>query len=327
MRKVVLALAAVLTFSPALLAQQPAWADKLFGGETTHDFGTVAKGAQLKHSFKITNIYKVPLDITEVKVSCGCVRAEVSAKTLQPNETATLNINMDGRQFVGSKTVRVFVTVGPKFISTATLTVSANARGDVAIAPTELDFGNLHRGQTPTKPIDIEYVGSMGNWTVTEIVKNANAPFELKVEPLPQPRRGYRIVATIKADAATGSFKQEVILKTNDPAAPVLTFPIVGNVQAGLAVSPSPILVRDLKVGETQTKKVFVKASRPFRVTGIEGQGDGIKVDIPDQKDTTLVLTVHVNPTKAGNLRRELLIRTDLDGDSTPLVIEATIEP
>lgn len=332
MRKVALVLFAALTFSPAVIAQQPAWADKLFGGETIHDFGTVVRGAQLKHSFKITNIYKVQLDITEVRVSCGCVRAEASAKVLQPNETATLNISMDGRQFVGSKTVRVFVTVGPKFVSTATLTVSANARGDVAFGPTEIDFGNLHRGQTPTKPIDVEYVGNMANWKVTEIVKNAGAPFELKVEDLPAlpngpPRKGYRILATMKADPPTGSFKQEVVLKTNDPAAPVLTFPILGNVQAGLAVSPSPILVKDLKVGESQSKKVFVRASRPFRITAVEGQGDGVTVDIPNRQDTTLVLTVHVNPTKVGDLRRKLLIRTDLDADSTPLMIEATIEP
>ena len=327
MRKVALALLAGLMFSPAAIAQQPAWADKLFSGEVTHDFGTVARGAQLKHSFKVTNIYKVPLEITEVRVSCGCVRAEASAKILQPNESATLNITMDARQFVGSKTVRVYFTVGPKFISTTTLTVSANARGDIAFGPSEIDFGNMHRGQTPTRPIDVEYVGGMVDWNVTEIVKNAAAPFELKVERLPAPRKGYRILATMKADAPTGSFKQEVVLKTNDPAAPLLTFPIVGNVQAGLAVSPSPVLVKGSKVGESQTKNVFVRASRPFRVTAVEGQGDGITVDIPNRQDTTQILTVHVNPTKAGEIRRKLLIRTDLDGDSTPLMIEATIEP
>ena len=82
-------------------------------------------------------------------------------RSLQPNESTTVNISMDARQFIGSKTVRVFVTVGPKFISTATLTVSANARGDVAFSPTEIEFGNLSRGQTPTRPIDIEYTGSL----------------------------------------------------------------------------------------------------------------------------------------------------------------------
>jgi hypothetical protein len=333
MRKVVLALVAAFWFSSSSFAQQrAAWADKLFSGETTHDFGTVVRGAQLKHNFKMTNIYKVPLDITDVRVSCGCLKAEASVKTLQPNETTTLKILMDGRQFAGSKTVRVFVTVGPKFVSTATLTVSANAQGDVAFSPTDIDFGNLQRGQTPTRPIDVEYTGSLIDWRVTEIVKNSSAPFELKVQELPRladgpPRKGYRILATMKTDPPTGSFKQEVVLKTNDPAAGVLTFNIVGNVQAGLAVSPSPIVVKDLKVGESQTKKVFVRASRPFRVVAVDGQGDGITVDIPNRQDTTLVLTVSIAPTKAGDLRRQLMIRADLDGDAVPLIIEATVEP
>ena len=333
MRKLVLALVAVLlTCSPAFSQQSTAWANKLFGNDTTHDFGVVAKGSQLKYTFKMTNIYAKPLDITELRVSCGCVKAESATKTLQPNDSVMLQVSMDANQFVGSKTVRVFVTVGPTFVSTATLTVSANARGDVTFSTADLDFGNLQRGQSPTKVIDVEYTGGMSDWRVTEIVKNGSAPFDLKVEELPRqpnglPRRGYRLLATIKAEPTPGSFKQEVLLKTNDQSAQVLTFNVVGNIQAGLAVSPSPILVRDLKVGESQTKKVFVRASRPFRVLGIEGQGDGVTVDVPDRKDTTLVLTVNVAPTKAGDLRKQLRIRTDLDDETTPLIIEGAIEP
>jgi hypothetical protein len=292
----------------------------------------VEKGSQLKYSFKMTNIYKEPLEITEVRVSCTCTKAEASVKVLQPNESATLNVLMDARQFAGAKTVRVYVTVGPKYVSTATLTVSANARGDVVFSPTELDFGNLQRGQTPTKTIEVEYSGGLVDWRVSEIVKNGSAPFDLKVEELPRVvngplRRGYRLTATIKPEPSTGSFKQEVVLKTNDASAPVLTFNIVGNIQAGLAVSPSAIAVKDLKVGESQTKKVLVRAARPFRVVSVEGQGDGITVDIPNRQETTMVLTVNIQPTKAGDIRRQLLIRTDLDDTTTPLMVEATIEP
>jgi Protein of unknown function (DUF1573) len=332
MHKAALALFATLLFTPLTYAQQAAWAEKLFGGELTHDFGTVPRGAQLKYTFKMTNIYKVPLEITDVKVQCGCVKGEPSTKILQPNETASFNINMDGRLFNGQKTVRVYVTVGPKFVSTATLTVSANARGDVVFSPNELDFANLQRGQNPTKVIDVEYVGALPDWRVTEIVKTNSAPFDLKVEELPHPpgtppKKGYRIMATIKADAPSGAFKQDVILKTNDPAGPLLTFHIVGNVQAGLAVSPSPIVVKDLKIGETHTKKVFVRAARPFRIIGIDGQGDGVTVEVPNREDTTQVITVSIAPTKAGDLRKQLLIRTDLDGERTPLIVEASVEP
>ncbi|MBI2806164.1 MAG: DUF1573 domain-containing protein [Planctomycetes bacterium] len=328
MRRLGFALALVL-LSSANLHAQSAWADKLFGADKTHDFGSVARGSQLKYDFKMTNIWKVPLQITDVRVSCGCLTATPSTKLLQPNETGLLHVHMDGRKFNGPKTIRVYVTVGPKYISTATLIVSANASGDVVFTPNDLDFGNLHRGETPTKAFSFEYKGSMVNWRVTEIVKNANAPFELKVEPLPGavPGRGFRVFATIKPGPATGAFKQDVLLKTNDPINPVLTFQIVGNVQAGLTVSPSPVVLKGLKVGEAQTRKVIVRASKPFRVTKVEGQADGVSVAIPERQDMTVVLTVTVNPKQPGELRKTLMIHTDLGAESTPLVIEASVEP
>jgi hypothetical protein len=159
MRKLALAALATIVLSQTATAQTTAWADKLFGGSTMHDFGMVPRGAQLKYSFKMTNIYKEPLQITQVRVSCSCLTATPSTNVLMPNESATLDINMDGRQFSGAKTIRIYVSVGPKYISTATLTVTANARQDVVFTPNDLDFGNVSRGQTPTRSIDVEYTG------------------------------------------------------------------------------------------------------------------------------------------------------------------------
>src|SRR5262245_57784647 len=103
--------ALALTAGPAS-AQTGAWADKLFAGKTSHSFGTAARGTQLHHEFTLTNIYSVPLEITNVRSSCGCLTATPSVKSLKPKETATLNINVDTRKFSGPKTFNIFVTVG-----------------------------------------------------------------------------------------------------------------------------------------------------------------------------------------------------------------------
>src|SRR4051812_1320123 len=72
MRKAVFTLLVLVgVCQPAAAQQSSAWADKLFGGDLVHDFGVVPRGAQLKYSFKMTNIYKVPLEISSVRVSCG----------------------------------------------------------------------------------------------------------------------------------------------------------------------------------------------------------------------------------------------------------------
>jgi hypothetical protein len=128
MGKVILVLAALTVLVLPGFGQPDAWANKLFEGKVEHDFGVVQRGAMLKHSFKITNIYKMPLEITDVRVTAGALKAKPSAKILQPGESATVDIEFDAARFIGMKTVKVFVSFGPTYVSTATLTVSANAK-------------------------------------------------------------------------------------------------------------------------------------------------------------------------------------------------------
>lgn len=332
MRKAVFALLLSGFLAAPALAQNGAWANKLFSNEVSHDFGVVPRGAQLKHSFKLTNIYKVPLDITNVRVSCGCVTAKESAKTLQPGETGTINVNMDGTRFTGQKTVTIYVTVGPQFISTASLIVSANARTDVVFNPGEIDFGLVGKGQAIARPIDVEYAGNF-DWRVTEIVKSATSPFDLKVEELPRkvttfPTKGYRITATLKPNAAAGPFKQEVILKTNDPSTPVLTFNVSGNVRASLNVAPNPINLAGLKVGEMLGKKIVVTGAQPFRITGVEGAGDGITLDVNSEAASmTHILDLRIQPRSAGDLNKTLVLRTDMANETATIVLEGTVSP
>jgi RNA polymerase sigma-70 factor (ECF subfamily) len=68
-----------------------------------HDFGKVQHGALLKHTFRIVNTSDVPLQITAVRSSCGCMTGSVDKKVLQPNERGIVEIAVDTRRFVGPK--------------------------------------------------------------------------------------------------------------------------------------------------------------------------------------------------------------------------------
>lgn len=338
MRYAVLALAtaAVLT-APA--AAQTEWANKIFE-EASKDFGTCPRGAQLKHSFKITNIYKVALEFTDVKVMCGCISYTLSHKSLEPNETGFLHVTMDATRFSGHKSVNIYVKVGPKFVSTATVTVQAVARQDVTFNPGSVNFGVVGRGQAPTQDIDVEYAGN-AEWRISEIVKNANAPFKVTAQELyrqpPMPGRsglfkgqptpgrvGYRISVTLKADAPAGPFKQELILKTNDASGPVFSVAVDGNVQAALTVAPQIVTMGTVKVGAKKTQKILVRGSRAFKITGIEGDGKGIRVEHSDQAKESQIVIIHFQPTEAGELRRQIRLRTDLDQETATVTVEGS---
>jgi hypothetical protein len=336
MRKILLTLVVVALAPRSAPAQTGAWADKIFltgGGQTSHDFGTVARGAQLVHSFPFTNIYTVPLEITNIRVTCGCVTATPSTRVLKPQEKAQLQIVMDSRRFSGPKSVTVYVTVGPQYISTAAIRLTANARADVVLNPGQINFGVVRQGQTPTQVLDVEYAGSF-DWRVTEVVKSAAAPYDVKVEQLyrepargRQPgRAGYRLAVTLRGDAPAGAINQELILKTNEPGgSQFLTVPVEGNVQASLSVSPGAVNLGRVKVGAEAVQKVQVRGERPFRIVRVDGVDGVVSAMVPAGEAQNHVVELRCRPKQAGDLRRQLIIRTDLDQSFVTINLEAKV--
>ena len=64
-------LASVMVAMSASVAPAQDWAEKMIVKDNalTHDFGTVAHGTQLYHAFSVTNIYPVPIEISECRMS------------------------------------------------------------------------------------------------------------------------------------------------------------------------------------------------------------------------------------------------------------------
>ncbi|MFN4258538.1 MAG: DUF1573 domain-containing protein [Gemmataceae bacterium] len=317
------AMLALITLSlPVGQGQTDRWAEKMFaGGGTSHDFGNVPRGAQLHHRFKITNIYAVPMQVVGQRSSCGCVIVTPPSGAIAPRESAYLDVTMDTRRFTGPKTVQIFITVGPQFMSTAVLQVSANCRSDVVFNPGEVDFGIVPQGQTPTQVIDVEYAGPL-DWKITGIVTN-NSPVDVNVEQLyRQPGKvGYRLRITLKADAPVGNHRYDLSLMTNDPVSPLVPMLVEANVQATLSVVPSTVNMGDMQRGETTARRVVVRGAKPFRILQINGLGDGLEADLPSTSQTVHVVTIRCQGKQPGEIRRQLQFKTDLSNEITATVL------
>src|SRR5262245_11785618 len=164
------------------------WANKFFMSKETpavivQDFGTVPHGTILTHRFTITNLYAVPMQISDPRVSCGCTSGSVSKRVLQPRETGQLELVMDARKFNGHKAVTVWVDFGPQYRSTAVLRVQANSRTDIALNPGRIDFGVVAQGRKQTQTVELQYLGGMSNWQLTNAVVDDKGPVEVAVQP------------------------------------------------------------------------------------------------------------------------------------------------
>lgn len=327
MRKLFLTL--VVLAAGATVAPAQGWAEKMFTDGIAHDFGNVPRGAQLSHRFTITNIYAVRMEITGIHVGCGCVTATPEKRVLEPLEKTTLEVNMDARRFTGPKTVIVKVSVGPDHVSTAEVKVSAHSRSDVVFNPGEVSFGAVTRGQGASQTVDVEYAGTL-NWQVTEIIsKDPSLEVGYKELYRRPGQIGYQVKVTLKPDAPAGNLKQELFLKTNDPASPLLPLLVEATVRASLEVTPPALNLGAVAANKEQTRRVLLKGAKPFRVLGVEGAGDGVVCeDAPAGAAATVhTLTVKCQFTQAGAFRRELKVKTDLQEAPVVVVIDGTVAP
>ncbi len=236
---------------------------------------------------------------------------------------------MDASRFVGAKTVLIHVTVGPEFTSTAQLRVSAHSRADIVFNPGQINFGQATRGQTPTQKIDVEYAGTLA-WQVKEVVVPQNLPVNVVAsEKYREPGRvGYRLETTLKADAPPGVIKEFIYLKTNDPNAPMVPLLIEANVIAALSVTPGTLSLGTVKANEQLTRRVVVRANKPFKILEVAGIDDaitlGARLDKPDAT-TVQTVTFRCKFTKLGDFKQELKIKTDVQDAPVTVIIEGTV--
>jgi hypothetical protein len=345
MKSFIITMLAVALFTPTLIAQETGgpWANKFFLPDIAtnpkqtappvlvHDFGTHPKGTILTHRMPITNIYGVPIEIRQPSVTCGCVKPSITRQVIQPLETANLNLVMDLREVSGAKAVNVYVTFAgerQQFQSTAIIQVKAFSRTDVLINPGQIDFLTVGMGQQVTRTADVIYSGNMGrNWAIESAVADG-IPIDVTVQKVPD--RNYnihRVTATVQANAASGRFQGQIVLKTNDPNTPWLTIQTFGGIQAALTASPKEIRWPALTVGRAANQAVVIQGNgTPFKIIKVDGEGDGILVRRQADSREVQIVTIFFTPSKVGDFKRELTFYTDR-GTVVKIPIETVVEP
>ena len=246
---------------------------------------------------------------------------------------------MDTTRFSGNKLVHIEVTAigqlasGAQFNSEATLLSMAHIRVDLVLNPGLINLGVTKSGQ-PSAPqgLDVEYAGAI-DFRITEVVEH-NAPVKVTYKEMSRgPGPGgfsvnYRVTAEVKEGASAGGFRQEVFLRTNDPAGPLLPIPVEGTVQASLSAVPNTLELGNMKLGEEKLQRVMVRGGRPFLIIGIEGAGDGITYDLPKSPSTIQTVVFHYKAGSAGDVNRKLQIKTDLATDNAVSIkVEGAVGP
>lgn len=319
MRRIAMIVLALLLSTGATGRAEDNWAAKMFE-TTSHDFGTVARGAKAEFRFKLNNIYTEDVHIANVRTSCQCTTPTISQETLKTYEESAIvaTFNTRSTQF-GQRKATLTVVFDKPFYAEVQLQVTGYIRSDIVVEPGGIEFGTVDRAATADRLVKISYRGRQ-DWAISEIRSSSDF---IEAEAVEGQRIGdlvtYDMTVRLQPGAPAGYLNEELILVTNDARQAEVPVAIEGRITAGLTVSPQSIFLGAMKPGQRVKKNLVVQAKRPFHITGIDAGDDGaFEFKLPDEeKKAHIIWLTYTASDVEGRSNYKLRITTDLDGGTS----------
>ncbi len=318
------ALAVLVTCSQmTAFGQSTEWALKMFE-ESSHDFGVVARGSDVQHRIKITNVYQEVVHIADVKTSCGCTAAKPSQNTLQSLESAFIEVVMDTKKFTRQKDSSIIITIDAPQRAEVRIPISAYIRTDVVLEPGSVNFGTVDKGMAAERVIDISYAGR-ADWHIRD-VENLPAYLTAELQEVSRTATGanYKLKMILADNAPVGPFRGLVNLITDDGSNPKVPMLVEGDIASDIVVNPGMVSMGMLKPGEQKTVNVVVRGKKPFRIGKVECDSDlnAFKVQLPEDEKIVHVLPISIlTPNGTGTIVEEFTLT--IDGRDEPVTFKA----
>jgi Protein of unknown function (DUF1573) len=304
------------------------WAQKMFKS-TSHDFGTVARGAKVEFPFDFENIYLEDLHISSVRSSCGCTSVEYPHEIVKTYGKGTVKAVVDTRAFLGEKRATLTVVFDKPFAAEVPLQIHCYIRRDIVFKPGVVRF-RVRQGEKASQKILITYAGR-DDWKINSV----KSPFPYIETKLVEIARGngqvsYELWVGLTKDAPANYLSGQLILETNDLDANKCHVPLAieGQVVTSLSVRPDSLTFLSMSDGAPMKRNLFIQGSEPFRVVSADCADSRIEVTLPTESKRTHLVPVNFLPdAKVGKANASLLIKTDQGGQIQVGIITEILPP
>lgn len=305
-------------------AQDLSWGQKMFGKQS-HDFGVVARGADVSYRMPIENLYQETINIVDVRTGCSCISAAASKTQLLSGEKGYLEIKMDTVRFSKERKSQVTVSLsmeGPQSAyQQVVLPVQGYIRTDVVLTPGGAEFGSVAEGTAQERQIQLAYAGRP-DWKVLD-VKSKNPNILVKCDETgrnPDGTVNYLLNVSLKAGAPKGDLRDRVIIQTNDENNPEIPVLVEARIESEFTITPAEIHLGNLAPGQSKTQNVVIKGRKPFSIEKMESDSgsSAFEMVLPKTANVVQVIKLVVTaPTTPGPLKETFTV--SVTGSEKPL--------
>lgn len=301
------------------------WARKMFK-VTSHDFGTVARGAKAEFAFELTNTYKEDVHIASVRSSCGCTTPQITQDLLKTHETASILATFNTRSFLGNRSATLTVVFDKPFYAEVQLNVTGFIRGDVVFEPGLINLGTLDQGAVQEQKVDVKYAGR-NDWKIVD-VRSTSTYYEVE---LAEKSRGngrveYQLLVRLKENAPAGYLTDQLMLITNDANSTNIPLLVEAKLNPSITVSPASLSLGEVAPGQKVTRMVLLVGKKDFKVTGFKCPDGCFAADLPaEAKKIQKVAITFTADDKPGKVAQKIELETDLGGAKATVTATAQV--
>jgi len=214
-----------------------------FGRTETNDSG--------RHDFRLTNVGKGPLVLSQGKSSCGCCTCVCETQLpdggkILPGESAAVTLKWTIKRFTGAYFQSSTILTNDPNRPELTLAVSGRIVPTVRVVPWQLVFSSALVGQKATGEVRVYGYRSepleivdcrMSDPSTSQYFETAIVPLSAdQVAEEEDARSGFLLRVILKPGLPLGPFRQQIILDTNLDSAPTMEVPIEGKVANHISV-------------------------------------------------------------------------------------------
>ncbi len=282
---------------------------RIYFAQPVYEFGVVKPGQTIKHEFQLSNRGDAVLEIKEVRPSCGCTTAGNWTRTIPPNGSGAIAIQLDTGHFKGAISKTVTVTSNDPTQPQTILQLRGEIWTPIQMTPAFATFPPLH-ATSDVVHTKIKLVNQGEAPLEITDVKSSSKSFKAELNAT-TPGKEFELTVTTVPPLNNGSNHGMITLKTSSSEMPLVMINAFATVLPAVQVVPDRVLLPAGKLASDTQRFVTVTAN------------DSVDLAVSDVKLNSDEVRASVEPGISGKqIRIRLMIPKGFEaGTATNLVL------
>lgn len=249
-----------------------------------HDFGRIASGALVKHSFVFKNSGDATLNVTHVAGSCGCTAPGDWTRKVEPGQTGSIPIQFNSGNFNGLVFKTITVTSDDRKQPNTPLQIKADIWKPVEVSPS---FAVLHANveTMASAKASVRVLNHEESPLTLESLSSSNPLFAAELRTN-QPGRDFEVLINVTSRVAPTNLQGVISIKTSSTNVPVLNVTAMVALQPVLVAAPAQIYLPPPPLVGARAVAVSIMNNGTNKVTLSDAQVNATNVTV-DIKETS----------------------------------------